>query len=605
MCRNKTEGARRCACDTSEARRLRRRNASKVAGYTAQAKINKDIAPETTVTTTEVTDNIPTVETIKEKTVEVKQLQELILSDPHLVKDATVELSDGSTLKVENRLGVVYDAEGNVIDGPEIVTILAAKLAEKRTIEIGNDVSTMVIDRMGGVTPEDMAEKEAEDIKKFDAQVSVLQANLKEALDARVIAFPDQRDEEKGYVTKTSNTVFQEAVRDQDEKALELVDRYQAAVKELNDLRLSVINSALGKSPEVTEYMNKYREETVSLLKEIRPLGGKVALAERSNKNAVTALETALEVYPSEWIEDTNNLPKMVVKSSSKRAHYTAGSYQKEYKVMPDYSLVTKPEGWEPDPTTYEGVGVWHKADKYGIWKDEENGTSYEFSGVGPGRQVWVRQEVEWYRPIYTPADYDHEQKPRGNGWQKIYEPETKWDAESRSMKETGRILPRWYRSKKVRRQVSMALKPELTVPTVFPRGASPETKEAVLKEARSTAIHEFGHRVENSPRVGAYITKLENAFINRRTTDATTGQQERKVRVGPGRGEVGYEDNFITPYMGKIYETDRQGVAYREVLTTGAEAVFGTRYGSFAGLGRQKKDPEMRNFILGLWASA
>lgn len=604
MCRNKSEGARRCACDTSEARRLRRRNASIIAGYTAGADALKESKPKTVVRPAE-NPVLTNMEKIKQKTVEIDQLKAILISShDDALRDSEVTFSDGSVLKVENSMGTVLDAEGNLIDGPEHMVFLIPKIAELKTLDIGNDISNIVIDRMGGITPEEVAEEDTARIKIFDKEVDVIQKKLAASLAKREEEYPLVRDE-KGVVTRTASNVFRAAVADGDEGAQKLVDEYGAIVEELNGKRIEAIELSSGQNSINGEYMTKYRQEVMNVLKEIRPMGGTVTVDDKSAKNAMVALNDALEVYPSAWVEATNDLPPMVVKNSSARAHYTSRALQDEFKVTPDYRSVIKPGDWEPDPTTRDGVGIWHKADARGRWTDTENDMSYEHSGAEPGEQVWIHQEVKWHHPYWANDNYDHEQKPRGNGWKKIYTPETKYNSVTQKMEETGRNIAQWYRPLRSRKNTSSAIKPELTIPTVMPRGASEEDKNNVMKAARNTAIHEFAHRVENSKKVGEYITKIEDAFITRRTTDPQTGNREKMVRVGAGAREKGYEDDFVAGYMGRMYATDRDNVAYREVLATGSEAVFGTKYGSLAGFGRRRKDPEMRNLILGLWASA
>ena len=92
----------------------------------------------------------------------------------------------------------------------------------------------------------------------------------------------------------------------------------------------------------------------------------------------------------------------------------------------------------------------------------------------------------------------------------------------------------------------------------------------------------------------------MEEAFLKRRTTDPTTGERENLQTIYKGTKERGRPDNFVNLYMGKEYSDGS-----REVLSTGAEAVFHGSFGSLVGLGRQKADPEMKKFIIGLWASA
>jgi 2'-5' RNA ligase len=109
-----------------------------------------------------------------------------------------------------------------------------------------------------------------------------------------------------------------------------------------------------------------------------------------------------------------------------------------------------------------------------------------------------------------------------------------------------------------------------------------------------STAIHEFGHEVEETtPR----IVELEQTFYERRTRGGDIGgEQEPLVKLSklfPGRGygpnEVVREDKFSEPYMGKDY-----GGRNYELLTMGLEDIWNGAYGI---------DAEYRQFILGILA--
>ena len=113
-----------------------------------------------------------------------------------------------------------------------------------------------------------------------------------------------------------------------------------------------------------------------------------------------------------------------------------------------------------------------------------------------------------------------------------------------------------------------------------------------------TTALHEFGHRVEHT---GApLIARMESTFLERRREVGEAGEREKLRSIYNTGREYGYFDKFANKYMGKV--DDRSPA--REVLTTGMEALFGGNYGALMGTGGLRRDRDMRDFLLGLLAT-
>lgn len=124
---------------------------------------------------------------------------------------------------------------------------------------------------------------------------------------------------------------------------------------------------------------------------------------------------------------------------------------------------------------------------------------------------------------------------------------------------------------------------------------------------ARRVAIHELGHRMEESlPALG----RLEHAFHRRRSAGAAGNiDQPQRIRrlntLVPGSGyrdaELAREDKYAAAYTGKEYGTDgrvaRGGAGLWELFTTGVESVLGN--GTYA-----TGDRELVDFILGTLAT-
>lgn len=133
-----------------------------------------------------------------------------------------------------------------------------------------------------------------------------------------------------------------------------------------------------------------------------------------------------------------------------------------------------------------------------------------------------------------------------------------------------------------------------------------------------STALHEYGHRVE---RVQPRVNDLAQTHLARRTMNDDGERHElepylvsnARLRSGPSRDMWSYErndagksewvrsDDFAERYMGKQNSSKETS---SEVFTTGMEGVFAGRFGGLRGTGRWKEDREHRDFILGTLAT-
>lgn len=580
MCRGLAEGNRRCPCDTSEARRLRRHNAKAIATYSIE--LNPSVLGETDLPVTVITgtqsDADTSIESIKAKIGDVDAIQAMADNRNGIdLPDQTVVLSDGNSLVYASGSYSYVDADGEKIPLPywQSGVYLLDHLAEQYTLKVGEEINSLASQRTG-INDEDINTHEKQTIKDLEAKQEELKKKYEAIEEEARTVYPPVYDKFERDVALI------EAVRNGDDKAKEFMDRIRNAKNEYYDVGSKLNTVAESGSPEAVALLEKQRAELMNVLKEIRPLGGtEVKVAEKSNKEAANLLQEITEVYPTSWVEDTNNLQAVRVKKTARRAHYNGGAFQNSYKVIDKRRTVVKPADWEPDELDRSYQGDWLKVegDK---WLNPDTGVTIGHHKK-PDEVMWVYTPVEYYRP-WSGSNYDPESKPPGRGWVKTKINERVYDKENRRMTDETVVVTAWYRPLRERKMIERVREPELTI-----SGGS-----------RSTAIHEFAHRVEHSHKVGGRITKLERTFLARRTTDAETGEREKLKRIYPGTKEAGYADNFADVYMGKIYNDGN----YHELLSTGAEAVFEGRFGGLVGMGRRQADPEMKNFIVGLWGS-
>lgn len=144
------------------------------------------------------------------------------------------------------------------------------------------------------------------------------------------------------------------------------------------------------------------------------------------------------------------------------------------------------------------------------------------------------------------------------------------------------------------------------------------------LEPGESTAIHEFGHRMETAS--GRELYRLQEVFLARRTM-STDGNRESLeplhsgVKGKPPKDRWEYEerlgrlrsqkarrefewvrgDHLANRYAGKQYTPGRK---HGELFTMGMEGVFAGQSGGLVGRGGFRADPEHRDLILGMLVS-
>lgn len=120
----------------------------------------------------------------------------------------------------------------------------------------------------------------------------------------------------------------------------------------------------------------------------------------------------------------------------------------------------------------------------------------------------------------------------------------------------------------------------------------------AGLGHYTAVAIHEQAHRYEEAQPV---IRKMENAFLTFRTTLADGSREEMQDLGLEGYPANVRADHFAHAYSGREPYAD----GYTEVLATGVQGLFGGHFGGHIGIAGYREDLSMRNFILGVMATA
>jgi len=553
MCRDNDHGGRRCPADTSEARRLRRANAG------ARNDFKQLAAPllETELTGhNEQPEAVPsiTIDTIKET---IAELDELKKYDTQIF----MRTPSGEYSMPFESLSHRYAAqEANI------------PAMESKVIEIGAQVTSVALGRTG-FTDEKIQEVMVEEQRHF--------LKLHDEVEAELIAYQAElltkyADPEN---PSSSGWVLLRRAIIKDETNLEAradEAKYEALQKQKQEYNMEVQKALQGRSEQVLQMLKTNATTFTEVLGEIRPLGGDIVVAENSAKREVKIMAEVAKVYPTAWIEDSNNGNSLRIKYTKSRAHYNDSASQNTFTVSEMHRGTTKPKDWKPDGISYHEQG-WIAIPDGEDWVHPTTGVIHTNS-AREGETFWIYPHYEYFNR------WDHRSRdgvPVGHGWEKTL---------VRNYPDDGTTREEWRRIKRERRQTSWGVRQaELTIDS---------EPSAYGPTGYPTALHEFAHRIEaKGPK---FLDTMQEEFLRRRTT-SVDGEHETLRRIYPKKKEYGRFDNFADKYMGKEYS----GTRHHEILSTGAEAVFAGKFGSLSGVGNYKADPDMKNFILGLFAAA
>lgn len=559
MCRDNDHGGRRCPNDTSEARRSRRANAAMKTMFAA--------AKRTPITPAEAP-AIPEV---------------AVLS----VDSVKGQLSELDELKKAARLAEYQDwAESFsvTVDGQEMTFATRAsmmnklsEMQEEKVIQIGDSINTLAAERTG-FTDELIYDKSKafhrEFIEKVDSVAYALAAASSEGQALIPLIQAPALKKVDAWLAQNPG----------DEKVLDLKERLTKLEDEAAALREESSITHLYGNEEVQSMLKANSEAYVSILGEIRPMGGTLAISALSAKKYESVIQKAAEVYPSAWLDASNSGNEMVVEHAS-RGMYIEDLPRERGEKYQKVRFNTEPSDYDP---VKDGRLGWVKVEG-SSYVDPISGQTHTVDPAGPGETVWAAPE---YLLANSSTRMLKNGKPAGVDWMQVPVSETVTDPTTGEQKTE--TVNKW-------------VKPKLVVDRTKEYGKAAlqlNTSQATIYDTPGypTAVHELAHRIEHTgPK---FLSEMQSQFIKRRTTDAD-GKREKLVQVYPGKKEVGREDNFVNKYMGKEYPVEYGGDHHFEVLSTGAEAVFTGRHGGLVGAGYHKPDLDMKRLILGLWASA
>jgi hypothetical protein len=334
------------------------------------------------------------------------------------------------------------------------------------------------------------------------------------------------------------------------------------------EAHLKVQEIMTGEDKETRVLMEKISEGNRKAIAEVREVGNVPAEFRNTIRGGADVAKTfgsvIGETFPDEWVQKSNELGDLALKRvSNGRAHYQqVPDTQHEFR----FSMNKKPD---------------FNDDRFHDWKEklDENGNP-------TGKWHGLKRDFLEPKNYSNFKKYDGD-KPKGTGWKP-----------GKALTPSGKVVHGWVRDNAtdVKAQKAKA-KPEAEI-TVYMNESAQQTRRVIT--------HEFSHRVEDA---NPHIPMLEEGFLASRTTMADGRRETLKVYKqgviqgsalrNDGKREVVREDNFVSPYMGKEYLHSS-----REILSMGSEAVFSGSQGGLVGIGNTKSDPQMRNWILGVYAT-
>lgn len=343
--------------------------------------------------------------------------------------------------------------------------------------------------------------------------------------------------------------------------------------------------------------------------------GGEFKVSDKSDKDAMEAVNAAADCYPAHWIAKSNaTTNELRVKHTNRRAHYRS---LQSYKSRSGLALVreyttsdTVEHAQSMIALNSEGRSKGLRQQEYRILTEEEKSAAGkgDVAGVVVERQEYnyahIDRKITKRKWGSSERTRDHAspwrtefQRPEGNGWEPVqFEIEHgRYDDETGKHVTEMITVNSWRRPRKAMQEKSVEYNAELLVD-----GAGFHNKGGTKPAGYPTAIHELAHRMEDVS--GSDVVSLENAFLERRATKEDGDVEEQTLIYGQRKGanaEIGYRDSFVSHYMGKTYNG-----RYFEVMSTGMEAVFAGEYGGLLGGDGHKADHDHRNFVLGVLAN-
>lgn len=484
--------------------------------------------------------------------------------DPETIKEtissmlASPEVGQKLSAKMRAEREEAGSGEAWILNGRENTPEnIAAGVAERQQEILM--VGTVIAERAQAIHGIDLDQARAE----WAARVPVAKAEYDKAVAAAKVTADAYTEARAALLKKYDTNYYEYTEKATSEEIADLEVLRQAnnvTLTAREDARQHLQKTILGKDEASIAVTNKIASANRQAIAEVRPVGNvPVAISEniRGGDAGRDFKATISSTFPDEWVESSNELGELSivrVTKSDGRAHYepvrrTTAKY--------NYSMPKRPN---------------LEDDRFKGWTErvDENGNG---TGTWEGpRRDFLEERNPWNMKKFNGT------KPKGAGWRRgqaegTYGPVHGWVRENATDQKNIEKL----RTSGAKITVNM---------------------NADDRERSRTNQHEFAHRIEDAR---PHIMLMEEGFVASRTTGAD-GRRDplRRYTSNSKKPEYVRPDNFVDSYIGKEYE----GHGFRELLSMGSESVFGGSKGGLIGIGTERTDPEMRNWILGAYAT-
>lgn len=393
-------------------------------------------------------------------------------------------------------------------------------------------------------------------------------------------------------------------------------------------------------------------------LGEIRPMGGVLDIHEESSKPGAGVVAATADVWPAGWIQASNDCPnRLHVGKSINRAHYAhdteaefkrRGQGEAVIKDVTDAGRFTEVEFGPGDKRLQRNVdfdefgvpkprGTWYKGDRVSTYTTYEPLTETEKAEHGFSATDNSYRVREWEYRDKEQADKEYAQylgKVLARHGINV-------DTSNLPTPVAREVLEQTARRNMVKVQKHPLDGGELVTDPRFNKGEpfyrKPKTRENTTgkqkvsqiklsadpmardprQDARyAPAVHEVGHRMEY---LVPHLSQMTHSWRQRRVAESPTEEGRELRPIYRGTKEQGYTDEFVEHYIGKSYDERRESPFYShptgadrdfrgatEVFSMGADSIMAGRKGGLIGLSaKHRPDPDMRAFILGVFATA
>lgn len=586
-CKNEHSGGRRCPADTQEARRLRLHKSKAIAEYSALVEKPYKNPDNNVENENLVEGTVIHVQTIRDEVSELKTLvnDQRYWTMPAGIPEVRDWLAEIDSKLVSIGLNVEFLAETKYGAPTDAELSRLAEINDRAKIAIADEYDAKI---------KQQNEKYEQKIEAYRLNSAIYDARFEEELSSRNFTpetYPIMRERYEAFEAEYPE-IWASLTEQKKELDVMLKEREAVLVSTHalhEEKREKILALAVTYDSEIGQKLKARNEGIKSALTEVGvdfAAAGELKVSDKSHKKALKSVNAVLHYYPKEWVDNSNNNMRreLKIKDSVGRAHYSNGRIQKTRTSSLRFTSIDKDETWKPDPydrTESEYIPVVN-----GEWVDPKGKTNTIENSPESGKKTWVKMTYEYKKwvgetePPETVKGYPEKRQ----FW------EEKWDSNARKFYRTGKLETYYRKPKTVVRTSMDSITAELLV---SPTPPSPTNKTA----NSSVAIHELAHRMEAT---NPHILQMERAFLLRRA--GVLGQNPNKLtQIYPGhKKEIGYKDEFINHYMGKVYRGD-----YYEILSTGMEALYEGRFGGFVGMDGEKRDPDYKRAILGILASS